>query len=430
MNRHREAGRNFILIMDRHTREKVAGELVKLAKGLAGKSVLANISEEEAIEELEKLAKENGSDWKEKLLNAWMDGAYKRHLRMYGIEDWKLQRIRNKFGPKWLQKIRVGSSRKANKVAMHPATIKKLVREVDPQLANDLSSKIIWGRGVVKSLNRLGINDIKGLPFQGYDVYNVVFKNGDNEMMRGKKVRELIYNLLQKRGLTASRKAARGAGDVMDKEKVARELLKIAKDLIAVSLRKGMKFGDWVVTQYTPIEWDDLGISSGGHLKLVNQDTMDSFDVRYDNALRGAKWWYDGERVRVEDKSPLKVIKKALKYIEQGRNANSRVALDDFKHGIEVGEILVSSWGYDQTNIDFYEVVGVTNKSVKIRKVDKKVVKSSPPQDYVVPIRGKYIGSPKTKRVNPNGYVKISSYAYAYEWDGKPKYQTSWGYGH
>ena len=40
----------------------------------------------------------------------------------------------------------------------------------------------------------------------------------------------------------------------------------------------------------------------------------------------------------------------------------------------KVGDILYSSWGYDQTNIDFYKVVKVSEFSVWIQELGKKIV--------------------------------------------------------
>lgn len=112
---------------------------------------------------------------------------------------------------------------------------------------------------------------------------------------------------------------------------------------------------------------------------------------------------------------------------ERELRSSDKVAAD---HDYKVGDILYSSWGYDQTNIDFYEVVGVTSKSIKIRKVANKTVKSNGPDDFVVPVKGRFIESPMTKRVKSRGEVKIESYAWAYPWDGKPKRQTAAGWGH
>lgn len=104
--------------------------------------------------------------------------------------------------------------------------------------------------------------------------------------------------------------------------------------------------------------------------------------------------------------------------------------------GVKVGDIFYSSWGYDQTNIDFYEVVGLTGASVKIRPIDKQTVGNPyAPQVQVVPIPGAYIGDVvMTKRIK-DGYqgrpaISISSYQGAWLWDGTPKYQTGSGWGH
>ena len=110
------------------------------------------------------------------------------------------------------------------------------------------------------------------------------------------------------------------------------------------------------------------------------------------------------------------------------------------EHNYSIGDILYSSWGYDQTNIDFYEVVGITAKSVKIRRLHtmnpplRTSVEVNSFTERVEPVPGDFASEPMTKRVRPGndgrGSVKISSYAYAYYWDGSPKYQTAWGYGH
>lgn len=38
------------------------------------------------------------------------------------------------------------------------------------------------------------------------------------------------------------------------------------------------------------------------------------------------------------------------------------------EHTVKVGDLFIESWGYDQTNINVYEVVRVTPKSVALHK--------------------------------------------------------------
>ncbi len=56
-------------------------------------------------------------------------------------------------------------------------------------------------------------------------------------------------------------------------------------------------------------------------------------------------------------------------------------------HGAKIGDTLVSSWGYDQTNIDFFRVVSVTPKSVRVLRCETTIVASNSPltHDAVVP---------------------------------------------
>lgn len=101
----------------------------------------------------------------------------------------------------------------------------------------------------------------------------------------------------------------------------------------------------------------------------------------------------------------------------------------------KVGDILYSSWGYDQTNIDFYEVRRVMGSMIVIQELENKIVRNDGPMHYVVPITGQYKGAPLRRKFGPRwngkGYaVSVHSSASASLWDGTPKGETGWGYGH
>jgi hypothetical protein len=99
-------------------------------------------------------------------------------------------------------------------------------------------------------------------------------------------------------------------------------------------------------------------------------------------------------------------------------------------HTFQVGAILYSSWGYDQTNIDFYQVTAVGNSTIKIRPIEQKIESSSRGIDYVVAVPDHFTGPEMLKRAGPNNMIKLNSYSFARPWDGKPKYQTAVGFGH
>lgn len=106
---------------------------------------------------------------------------------------------------------------------------------------------------------------------------------------------------------------------------------------------------------------------------------------------------------------------------------------DTRKLGLAEGDVLVSSWGYDQTNVDFYKVLvpAEAGKYCTLVKVGQKYVSGDAWSGTVVAVPEQVMGAPFKKRVKPaTSYsgpsVKIASYAYASPWDGRPKSQTGY----
>lgn len=102
----------------------------------------------------------------------------------------------------------------------------------------------------------------------------------------------------------------------------------------------------------------------------------------------------------------------------------------DLSNKLNIGDILDSNWGYEQTNVDFYEVVGLTPKGVKIRQIESQRSYTGSMYGECVPVKGMYRGDVKTKQVKAtsNGgiYLKLTSYSSAWKWNGKPNFFSEW----
>lgn len=108
---------------------------------------------------------------------------------------------------------------------------------------------------------------------------------------------------------------------------------------------------------------------------------------------------------------------------------------------LKIGDILYSSWGYDQTNIDFYEVVKLSKCFAELMPIESRVTSYDDHcMDTVVPVPGKRVAyhnnepeptlRRKVTRTDLGIFVKISSYEYARPWNGTPKKQTNSMCGH
>jgi hypothetical protein len=126
---------------------------------------------------------------------------------------------------------------------------------------------------------------------------------------------------------------------------------------------------------------------------------------------------------------------------------------------VKVGDFFVTSWGYDQTNVEFYKVLGFTpsGKSVRVQEWSTKIERASGVgQDYLVPgdkprsypvwehydsefgsgrrRKGEADAPIETKRLNTRydparPSISFESYRSAWLWDGAAEYATSSGWG-
>lgn len=84
-------------------------------------------------------------------------------------------------------------------------------------------------------------------------------------------------------------------------------------------------------------------------------------------------------------------------------------------HNLAVGDVLRCSWGYEQTNIDYYEVTRLIGaRMVEIREIGAQSDSDGYMTGDCTPCPGHYIGEPMRKAVSDNGVsVRIASYASA-----------------
>lgn len=138
-------------------------------------------------------------------------------------------------------------------------------------------------------------------------------------------------------------------------------------------------------------------------------------------------WYYEFPNEARRDEYIRGTIEGRKKHRDDRQQ--KRQERQDFRHDLAVGDILYSRWGYNQTNINYYQVVGVTAKQVAIRELETtgNTVRET---RYVMPVENRFAGPVMKKLVNPKGFVTITNYEYAYKWDGKAKAETAAGYGH
>ena len=109
-------------------------------------------------------------------------------------------------------------------------------------------------------------------------------------------------------------------------------------------------------------------------------------------------------------------------------------------HTLKVGDVLYCSWGYDQTQVDYFRVKSILGKrKIKIvglgtsLKSDGYHDKATPSDEvgnhWTRDSKGGF-GNTLIKYARSNNSVNISSFCDAYLWDGQPMYSTNAMGGH
>ncbi|MCP3050723.1 hypothetical protein K6X12_06380 [Xanthomonas euvesicatoria pv. allii] len=116
-------------------------------------------------------------------------------------------------------------------------------------------------------------------------------------------------------------------------------------------------------------------------------------------------------------------------YIESW-TASRQLAADTAKqqrqrHSLTVGQVLFSSWGYDQTNVDFYQVVAVRGAVVDLHELAKSSKPVGHMSAHVRPLET-FVGEPLRNR-RPNGFntLKVDGIHLA-PWNGQTLTATSY----
>jgi len=113
--------------------------------------------------------------------------------------------------------------------------------------------------------------------------------------------------------------------------------------------------------------------------------------------------------------------------LKQQRRAEDKEKAAAARAAMKPGDILVTCWGYDQTNVEFYEVLRVKGSMATVREVAQERRETGYMSGDCVPVPGRYLERSEelTRRIGPYG-LKIKNYITARPWDGTARHWTGY----
>ena len=135
----------------------------------------------------------------------------------------------------------------------------------------------------------------------------------------------------------------------------------------------------------------------------------------------------------------LKKVGAASSKVKAKKGRSTEMHTDTKSHNVNIkvvsgmpimtGDYLVSTWGYDQTNVDFYYVTKVSKGSAYIIPASQKVVEYGDMQGRVIPKEPNFNATPvrrKIKKYSGGEYISLNTFSIARKWEGNPVWYSSY----
>lgn len=112
----------------------------------------------------------------------------------------------------------------------------------------------------------------------------------------------------------------------------------------------------------------------------------------------------------------------------EARKIANRKERSEYVPTSKPGDIFVSTWGWEQTNVDFYQLVEVNKKTGVFIEIGSKMVEHGPGWSsmsaHVVADPEVKVGDIFRKQILPGEIINLESYKYCHKWDGSPEYMS------
>ena len=119
--------------------------------------------------------------------------------------------------------------------------------------------------------------------------------------------------------------------------------------------------------------------------------------------------------------------RKEAAALKEERKVARAAARKEAVENVKKGDIFVASWGWEQTNVDAYQVVEKKGATVTLREIGLDTIYGSEGHmsDRVRPVKNLFIGEAFTKRITGRG-IKISDCQYASPAEEGKDFYRSW----
>ena len=130
-------------------------------------------------------------------------------------------------------------------------------------------------------------------------------------------------------------------------------------------------------------------------------------------------WHYRFKSLASRDQSIEETLRNLMEYKERKEKRSAEKKAACASHDVKPGNVFCCSWGYDQTNIDYYQVISVSGQMMTICEIGCDSETTGFAQGESVPLLDAFRGNPKRVKIqrysmDSEPYFRVYSFANAY----------------
>lgn len=115
---------------------------------------------------------------------------------------------------------------------------------------------------------------------------------------------------------------------------------------------------------------------------------------------------------------------------KEERKQEKKIQKAQAREQVKVGDIFHSSWGWEQTNCDYYQVKSLSGSFMVIQRIKSKMADREPTcsmSAYMLPVKDAFIEGEPELRKQTSFSPRLESYESCSLWDGKENYCSWYG---
>lgn len=178
------------------------------------------------------------------------------------------------------------------------------------------------------------------------------------------------------------------------------------------------KLERWIPPGYEPTTQE--GINGIVYKKELSAMAFRGRSTKYE-------WYYkfrNNEQMEKTISMFFEKVKAHQEYITKGREVRKQ-----FRTTLKPGDILHTCWGYDQTNVEFFQVHTVQNNTVTVQQIGAETKETGFMCGETAPIQGSFIKDEPIlkRRVSPGNMIRICDVRTAFpSSSNNEKHYVSW----